>query len=1048
MWYHKSKYKWKNKQNSPNFRHWFHKNPVFKFTPYIKIVSIYRPIDYVLKKQRLLHNKRKSNFSFVGKKNKEYIIFKRWIKYNQGLFSKISLPRKWYKWLKLKGWITYKRRNKFWNYSTQSWEFNKLPNKYKSKSIKLKKDSSLKQSKLLKKNELLKKKFNTLLMYKVKNFSYENLPYNNNKYIFKSKYLLYENSYLKWLINYITKFKTQKFKHYNFIKKKYYFDFSNYSKKILYLINIDKNNTIRNLGKGKRMDWVYRHKTQKIGQKHFFNDLYNKYLQINKLNNHIILNRLSKRIFLKIRNFKSMSIIHRNLYNMEYNRLKAKKKKKGYLHYHLYKRLITYKNIKCNNFFLIKQFNDSFNLIYKFIYWYSTNTFNKYVSNFNIFNQKTKYYSYKESYICNFNRNYLYVQSILKCYKTLNIKDEYYKNSNQTKNHYIFFINRISKLSNFNYYYKRYASKFKIRTIEQSLFLKYNLGINKKLHKLKRLFLTSKNKYYSNTPVIDISFLYYDKINNNDYTDHLDDKYNFFIKKILHIKILNNLNKNNYLNQKKSIYSKTNKGNSFSISPLINNNKYKHIFSFLNIYHQVLNNKKTNYFYSFINIKLNVFILKNNLFTFFKDLFICKYKFYIYKKYFKRKAFIKKNLSWFEHRFVFDENNNLVTRYDYNKRLHLDLLYDIKYFFKNSYIDWFFYFNGNTSLKKKKFFFNTYKKSYNKFYKKKLFNIKFKKYFSYLIKKKILRNKETLIESFKEGLLEDNPYFDTDLNEKEINRWIKVYTIHFIRFLRVQFWRKPYLFELKKKYSFLKNNKSNKLIKDNIKSNNLYLQKYLNDYCSKIIKSNDLDNNYNTQYFQLNNKFLLYKKQIFNKSNLFVKKFWNFNLNNKNMSMSFTIDTINSLHKLKKIRSIKNYNMFILKYSTLKYFSFRDKYFNNLWLFNKRYNNSNKVLKKSTSFYNNNYNNFKNKNKLFSYFFHLRYFSKIYIYFFLQLKDLIFGHHLINSFSIYKNKILIYDLNKDDLNHKLKLIHIPNIFNFLDMDLSELLTNTNMKINI
>lgn len=119
-------------------------------------------------------------------------------------------------------------------------------------------------------------------------------------------------------------------------------------------------------------------------------------------------------------------------------------------------------------------------------------------------------------------------------------------------------------------------------------------------------------------------------------------------------------------------------------------------------------------------------------------------------------------------------------------------------------------------------------------------------------------------------------------------------------------------------------------------------------------------------------------------------------------------------------------------------------------MFNKQFN-SNKVCNKSTSTsfynknnYNNNYNYFKYKNKLFSYFFNLRDFSKIYIYFFTQLKELILGNHLINSFSVYKNKILIYNYDKNDLNNKLKFIHIPNVFNLLNMELSELLTNTNL----
>lgn len=80
-------------------------------------------------------------------------------------------------------------------------------------------------------------------------------------------------------------------------------------------------------------------------------------------------------------------------------------------------------------------------------------------------------------------------------------------------------------------------------------------------------------------------------------------------------------------------------------------------------------------------------MIRTNFFYFVKDFLICKYKFFIYNHYFKRKAFIRKKLSWFAHKFIFNENNYLVTEYDYKKNKSLERLYEIKPILKSSYID-------------------------------------------------------------------------------------------------------------------------------------------------------------------------------------------------------------------------------------------------------------------------------------------------------------------------------------------------------------------------
>lgn len=202
----------------------------------------------------------------------------------------------------------------------------------------------------------------------------------------------------------------------------------------------------------------------------------------------------------------------------------------------------------------------------------------------------------------NFYNNYNYVISIFKCYKSLDIENPLLHN-NKTNKHYNFFISRIKKLSKFNCYYKRNNYTFKIRNIEQSLLKVYNNGLIKNLNRLNKLYLTYKTKYYSNTAVSDISFLYYDKIENNNYVDHLDEKYNFFRKNILSKKIINQLDKNNYLNKKKNLYSSKHKKNTFSISPLIHKNNYNYIFTYLNINNKLSNNKKLSTFYSLHIIK-------------------------------------------------------------------------------------------------------------------------------------------------------------------------------------------------------------------------------------------------------------------------------------------------------------------------------------------------------------------------------------------------------------------------------------------------------------
>ncbi len=188
-------------------------------------------------------------------------------------------------------------------------------------------------------------------------------------------------------------------------------------------------------------------------------------------------------------------------------------------------------------------------------------------------------------------------------------------------------------------------------------------------------------------------------------------------------------------------------------------------------------------------------------------------------------------------------------------------------------MEWSFFFNGSTLLKKNKNPLKYYKYSYSKFYKKKLLKIRYNKYMLYFKKKLFNRNKEEELLNFREMMIDFNPDFDIDFKEKEINLLYNIYNSYILRYLRKMLYKRPLALIPRSKFynSYRKSYYKKKRL--DIKKKKRYLHKYLNEYCNKIIKTENYNKYYNKQFLQLNNKFLLYKKQILNKSKFFIKKF-------------------------------------------------------------------------------------------------------------------------------------------------------------------------------
>ena len=143
------------------------------------------------------------------------------------------------------------------------------------------------------------------------------------------------------------------------------------------------------------------------------------------------------------------------------------------------------------------------------------------------FFQKFKYSGFINFYNDSFKLNYNNVLFILKCYN--NIK-------NNKNNHLLdwqSFLYRQRDIFKYNFFYRVYKSK-------KNIFY-YNYFYNKKLSLIRSLGLTSKPNYFFTSYLNDSSLLFYDKVLNLNYTDHIDEKYSFYLKNLLFSKISNRM---------------------------------------------------------------------------------------------------------------------------------------------------------------------------------------------------------------------------------------------------------------------------------------------------------------------------------------------------------------------------------------------------------------------------------------------------------------------------------------------------------------------------
>ena len=136
-----------------------------------------------------------------------------------------------------------------------------------------------------------------------------------------------------------------------------------------------------------------------------------------------------------------------------------------------------------------------------------------------------------------------------------------------------------------------------------------------------------------------------------------------------------------------------------------------------------------------------------------------------------------------------------------------------------------------------------------------------------------------------------------------------------------------------------------------------------------------------------------------------------------------------SLSKLNHLISIlfKNFKF-------LNYFFFRENYFNKFLKTNvKKHLKIRPKFKKRTSIFSKDYNSVLYKEP---YVFKFNYDSTTFTYFFLSFRHFLFSSYLSNSFSLYKNNILIFNINTDLFFIKNTLLSSEyDISNFLDLEI-------------
>lgn len=97
-------------------------------------------------------------------------------------------------------------------------------------------------------------------------------------------------------------------------------------------------------------------------------------------------------------------------------------------------------------------------------------------------------------------------------------------------------------------------------------------------------------------------------------------------------------------------------------------------------------NSYKKYFYTYNLIKYYTFILKNNLFSFFKDFFIHKYKVSIYRYWLEKKVIKKEDYSFLDV-FYIRYNNEYFGKNELKMKRSLRKIIIIDSIFENNYID-------------------------------------------------------------------------------------------------------------------------------------------------------------------------------------------------------------------------------------------------------------------------------------------------------------------------------------------------------------------------
>ena len=908
-------------------------------------------------------------YSFFKIKFKEYsnTLKKRYKKINlldtQPIFYNFLFP-KYYKHLLIHKQNYYKKTLLFLEQDYKNW-YIKYLNPLKKNALLF----SLERSRLNLYMRLSFKSFekpwvDNFLKKKIKNYYIKNFFY--YFFIYRSKLFFKKNYSNFFFINWSTK---------------------RYRKKKLYWKKF-------NISKYKKMKKPFRFK--RIYRFDF------KYNRTNYFDYNIGSNRRIKKIPLL-----TNSIYKKNKFlRKKYIKIRFMKKKKKYFHVkktdnkmrYLWKYFFFIRRSTRRYYYFLdtfKKFYDCFYTVNRFVNWYSVKN-NKHNIIY-LYSQYRKYTIYNNTYNKLFLKNYKNILDILNCYFFFNRKKNKFFYRKVANDKIKKFIIRKQKLYNFNFFYRLVLKKKALKN--------YYFFFYKKLNDLN--FYKKKDDLF-NSYINDISMLYYDNFLNWKYLKILDEKMYFYYKHLLFNKLKNKLQQNYFYSKKDST-------------------KYKHLLSFQNnylIYYkkffislsiQLLekNNYKHSIFYSSKIIKYFIFITKHRKYYFFKEFLIYQLKWFFYKLKINpsiyKKGIIYKNreYNWLElFTFYFKEFNN----YEYygKKEMYIMINYislsEISLFFHLNEIDWFYYIVTFLKLKKNiiglnHLYKNIYVKKYKSLRKKSILT----NVYNHLFFTKKLKFNFSNIQS---NLVIKNKHYRTFLEKKEKYFYIEAYKKYFSYFLRK---------ELKKVRSFrsFKKRRKRTLWYEN---KDLFFQKNLKKITGRFFnKMNPFNNKYYfRKYFELFNG--IYKKKKTIHFNNFFNKIWVLFIKNKRVSIYLILNLVSYIYKIikKNIYVHQKHISFIYSnYYLIRFFLFREKYFNVFFFLTKKkhytFNKKKKNLKNKLPQLPISYNTLKRR-KLF---FFLSTHYNVYMCFFFFFKKMVLEKIINNSFVYYKNKIIFFDLKNN-----------------------------------